>query len=154
MIQVRNHTFETNSSSVHAICISNQPARKPAFVYTTVYPQEFGWETEMYNDFDYKLSYLSALIGKDVTRRTRLEELLTELGIVATFKTTNQWDAYGYVDHGYEGLDFVDYVLESKDHLGRFLLNDNSYVQTGNDNSYEIPQPPADYDGVCFIKDN
>lgn len=157
MIQVRKGVFETNSSSVHAICISNKPVVGVAVSKTvSIYPEEFGWENSVYHDFDSKLSYLSAAINEDTVLRDRFEKLLNELGItqVGYILNNDGWFPWGYIDHNHDTVYFVDFVLFDKQHLYQFLFSSDSYVRTGNDNDNHTPEEPADYDGVCFIKRN
>lgn len=139
----RNNLFETNSSSVHAIVIDK-------YSYTGDLPNlgvsfsgdntEFGWENDTYNDTYSKLQYLISCINSvywvddDDTekKRTKLkkkfEGMMSELGVECVEYGT------GGVDHGYEAMNFVEFVLQDLDTLKRYLFSSKSYVVTGNDN--------------------
>lgn len=61
MIKIRKGVFETNSSSVHSLCISKEdklflfiPKTKSIKIRTN----EFGWEAEEYTSAEDKLSYI------------------------------------------------------------------------------------------------
>ena len=154
MFQIRQGAFETNSSSVHAICISKESVTVPEETCVRITPQKFGWESDVYCGFTDKLAYLSALIGKDPRQRYLLTESLERLNIQAEFTRDEGWSPYGYVDHGYEANDFVEHVLASDDALARFLFNSKSYIETGNDNGSQYPEEPVDYNGLYFMKEN
>lgn len=157
MIQIRNSVFETNSSSVHAICIQNAPVTIPQNIYMMVTANSFGWENRTINSKLEKLSYLSAAIGEDEHLRQSLISALNRLGIQVEFcENPSLWVGgdYGYIDHSEDTVPFVYHVLSDDDLLARFIFGDDSYVETGNDNNNYTPYLPRDYDGVCFLKSN
>lgn len=49
-------------------------------------------------------------------------------------RVKSRWGGdYGYVDHSYKLIPFINAVLSSKDLLARYLFGD-SFINTGNDN--------------------
>lgn len=140
--QIRRGCFETNSSSTHAICIAKANVDKESLPnHVTFVHGEFGWENEEYSSLWSKASYLYQAICccyEDDERQEKLNtivELLDTYGISCDFepdKDTRWGD--GYIDHGYETIDFVNAVLEDDDKLLRYLFGD-SMIITGNDNS-------------------
>jgi len=160
--QVRNNVFETNSSSMHSICISKKPVITDDINGKFVYfqPGEFGWEFEKYDDLEDKASYLYEAIT-DLYRDekecsdvlNRLYETLGKYGVSCKFKAKKK-DKYGftegYIDHVDQTAEFLKAVLHSENRLLRFLFGD-SFILTGNDNCYEdeVPQynvPESEYE--------
>lgn len=140
--QIRRSTFETNSSSTHAICITKSDVDKTNLPnYVEFEHGEFGWEVAEYHELYYKASYLyqaicSCSYGDDDEKEKMLDEIsetLSKYGITCTFEPdTSEWGD-GYIDHGSETIDFVKAVLSDEDKLLRYLFGD-SFVVTGNDN--------------------
>lgn len=57
--QIRKHVFETNSSSVHSLCIyMDRPDDFKLPDEVDIYPGQFGWEHESYSSVQSKLSYV------------------------------------------------------------------------------------------------
>lgn len=152
---IRNGTFETNSSSTHAIAIvKDNDYKVPKNVSFNF--GEFGWEYTVYRSTSDKASYLYTMIqyfdGEYVAEFnnkneyiSKIKEYLDEEGITYEFEesTVNDygWDEHGYVDHGLDNPDIVDDILKDKETFFRFLFDERSYVSTGNDNDrgYYIP---------------
>lgn len=140
--QIRRGTFETNSSSTHAICITKSDVNKSSLPnYVEFEHGEFGWEVAEYHGLHSKASYLyqaicSCCYGDDDRKENmlnRISKVLYEHGITCTFEPdTSEWGD-GYIDHGSETIDFVEAVLNDEDKLLRYLFGD-SFVVTGNDN--------------------
>lgn len=141
--QIRRSTFETNSSSTHAICITKTDVNKSNFPnYVDFEHGEFGWEVDEYWDLHSKASYLYQAIcdccyDRDDMKKEmldKIEETLGKYGITCSFEPDKDkvWGD-GYIDHGGETIDFVNAVLEDEDKLLRYLFGD-SLVVTGNDN--------------------
>lgn len=156
---IRNGVFETNSSSVHVIAISKE---KPKTLPSSIIfgHGEFGWEHHSYYASYIKAKYLNEAIHevfadwKDIEKgkekilavQNRIIANLAERGIEATF----DYDTYdnskyyenGYIDHGNELKHWVNDMLSDTDKLINFLFSDDSYVETGNDNSDDVPKIP------------
>lgn len=149
MRQIRRGVFETNSSSVHSICIQkDKNITLPNSVYFGI--GEYGWE------FDYvdTTSYLYTLILNSEDKEEKLNTLKNVLdrhNINYTFEEPklrqdwlgNEYLDTGYIDHNYEAADFVDALLNDEELLLRCLFGTDSCVYTGNDNS-------AEEDNMCY----
>ena len=140
MRQIRKGIFETNSSSCHSICISKQSPEIKQHV--TFYIGEYGWENSVVPAKDYLYTaILSFQDRKELLRK--LTDILNAHSISYDFQepvmSTWNGDEYlenGYIDHVDETRGFVNAVLNDEDMLMRCLFS-NSYVVTGNDNSYD-----------------
>ena len=165
---IRPSVFETNSSSIHAIAISNEtPVDLPSYVYFG--RGEYGWEWERYDWEGDRANYLYECLidlyygwGNDDSRLTevcdQIKHDLALYGIDCKFEEVNRVDLFaGWVDHGSENKELVEYLLSDPDNLIRYLFNDDSYILTGNDNTdYEDDyfKLPKDYNGIQFMKYN
>lgn len=121
----------------------------------------FGWETEKYHDMGSKIifSYIQAIsLIEDVRNvddkfKAKAEDWLKMLEKVIKdnlgvreieWKLTTILDLeesngkyHAYIDHqsaSYEGMNTQ--MFDSEEELTRFLFNNDSYIQTGNDNGY------------------
>lgn len=168
-LSIRRNVFETNSSSVHAIAISNEiPSDLPSFIYFG--RGEYGWEWERYDYDEDKANYLyECLIDlyydwanqDDVELSEVCDQIKRDLasyGIGCKFEEFDRDTLFvGWVDHGSENRELVEYLLSDPDNLIRYLFNNDSYILTGNDNTdceddyYELPK---DYNGIQFMKYN
>lgn len=128
----RNSVFETNSSSVHAIVITKDNNNieipkdlPPILEMETV---DFGWEVDRYNDFSSKLQYLYNACESCETYKPKLDAFLSEVGIEMVDYTP------GYIDHGYDTVNFLEFVFSDINNFKRYLFSPDSFIQTGNDN--------------------
>lgn len=146
MIKIRNSVFETNSSSIHAICVSSKPVDANGLT-VRLRIGEFGWEHEWYQDIDSRASYIytAACYIYDKDFYKKFKELLEPYGIKvecygsdrARFTNWGSDEYYldnGYIDHGGELQEFVDRCLDDADVLIRFIFGEESFVMTTNDN--------------------
>ncbi len=171
MKQIRNHCFETNSSSVHAICIN--------VTENPVYPEcvefafdDFGWTHLNYTDMSDRANYLWTALtntyivyGGDKELEKELENIKNKIinwfeedRIKYEFHTPakDSWEL-GYVDHSEDLEDFLNWVLECKENLYQYLFTNNSFIETGNDNTeedypYEGLNKRYDDDYIVFSK--
>ena len=138
---IRSNVFETNSSSVHTITISNNfPQSIDNYIFFD--RGEYGWEWEIYNSSQDKANYLyECMIDlfyhnnslKEKCDRIREELALYKVG--CDFAEVNENNLFeGYVDHGSQNEELVNYLLDNPDKLIDYLFNDTSYIATGNDN--------------------
>jgi hypothetical protein len=100
------------------------------------------------NDDDTKLLEVCDQIKRD----------LASYGIGCKFEEFDRDTLFaGWVDHGSENRELVEYLLSDPDNLIRYLFNNDSYILTGNDNAdcednyFEMPD---DYNGIQFMKYN
>ena len=125
MINIRRGAFETNSSSVHALCISKD-TKFTIPNHIILIGGEFGWRDDVDGGtIDYL--YQACL---DVGKEQLLFDFLDKHNIA--------WERYseennGYVDHA-NALDLDD-LFSDENRLLRFLFGGKSFVKLGNDNS-------------------
>ena len=149
-IKIRKGTWETNSSSTHALVIRMEmPKELP---YDDVYFDlgEFGWEQREYYDIDSRCCYLhTALFQRFVSYkndkekyyeyRNKITSILKEYGVVAKWKnieTITQDNFYNYyIDHADELDDFIELVINNRELLIEWLFNNESLLVTDNDNN-------------------
>lgn len=144
MIKIRKNTFETNSSSTHAIAIPKEPNFKKQS-HVDFKWGEFGWEYEVYYDTESKASYLYTMIQYFVKSKnyiSLIKEYLDNANITYSFEESRGdiWDN-GYVDHGGDNKDVIEGILKTKESFLTYLFDERAYVSTGNDNDegYFIP---------------
>lgn len=133
-INIRRGCFETNSSSMHSVCIGegdlNDLVEKIDF-----YTGEYGWEHEVLTTTKEKASYLfqQFLYFHDDSSANakfeKLKELLDSCGIKYDF----HYDVGGYIDHDSASMEFIDAIIADADSLLQYLFGD-SIVVLGNDN--------------------
>lgn len=131
--QIRKGLFETNSSSVHALCIpKNEPYTLPNEVIFQV--GEYGWgPDEEYNTANYLYTTLLYLEMNDKLRE--LKEILAKHGVTSVFKKPRNDD--WYVDHSgcYDpDHNFLEDIFKDEDKLLRYLFCPSSYILIFNDN--------------------
>ena len=150
MIKIRRNVFETNSSSVHSIVVCNEALKDNHAPFVFFRLGEFGWSMDFLDDSWERASYFytaaCALRQHDV--RDEIINLLEPLGIDCVFDEENppQYDEYnrfyyldnGGIDHVDGCRDFVNALMKDGEMLARFLLDDRSFVVTGNDNCDDI----------------
>ena len=164
MKQIRKGVFETNSSSVHAICISKTTDKECYYVPTELHFGfgDFGWQFATYDSVSDKASYLWTAICSLYVDLESVELIKDKIKdwIKSSYPNTDitfsmptkdeKWNLLefeGYIDHFEDTRNFVDYVLENANNLFNYLLDCDSFVATGNDNS-EDDIPP--YDGYMI----
>ena len=130
---IRKGTFETNSSSVHSICISKKPVGNIKGKKISFYLGEYGWENESVDVADYLYTAIMSRSDSDEFL-DRLKVVLDKYNIEYTFQPIEKASRWWGIDHSYETTDFLNAVLGDEDLLLRCLFNDDSVVYTGNDN--------------------
>ena len=135
MRQIRSNVFETNSSSVHSLCISKKawipPDRTVEFRVG-----DYGWDFGAADP----VSYLYTAIIDNPKALDRLREILDKHGIKYRFQPNdNKW--FLVIDHSGEAKFIAEKILGDEDQTLRFLFSPESIVYTGNDN--EEPDVPC-----------
>lgn len=138
--QIRRGTFETNSSSTHAICITKSDIDKNTLPkHITFTHGEFGWEFDVHEDSWTKASYLYQAIcdtSDGIEKQKKLDKiknLLDAYGVSCEFASDqNKYDD-GYIDHSNETDELIAELLGDGEKLVRYLFGD-SFIVTGNDN--------------------
>lgn len=149
MVNIRKGVFETNSSSMHSVCISkNNNYEFPSYVYFTL--GEFGWESCTYWGYDKLASYLyTAIVDyygyKNLDEiedyKNYIYETLGKYNVDCEFEDIvwrgddYKWLDNGYIDHVGELCDFLNDIRKSERKLIRFLFSPDSFILSGNDNS-------------------
>lgn len=173
MINIRKGTFETNSSSTHSICVThtNNLCPIPEKIEIDLDNYGFGWEYEKYNTTEEKLAYLliGAMSGYKndfVSTAKRLDKIVSTIkkwvkvvnikGIEVVSYGDNMYfePIEGYVDHRDELDELVGAMLENEELLKRYLFSDESFILTGNDNSFGYPDIRVPYEHSEFYKGN
>ena len=144
MKQFRCGTFETNSSSTHAICIPKKTVDKKSLTgqRLTFELGNFGWECREVDAANYLYTALM-LHPNHADLIDRLVAVLDKYGVLytmqdpifvkASWSSTGRCLSNGSIDHDYEAVSFVETVLQDEDRLLRYLFA-GSRVFTGNDN--------------------
>ena len=160
MRKIRTGIFETNSSSVHCICIVNSGDN--IFLTNKVLScitEKFGWEHETYFDTEDKADYLLTMIYTSEHPSEYLEKfrsILHKHGIELGERKTDWY----YIDHSSEWGDTLNELLNNEELLMNFLFNPDSYVETANDNDdclYELYRDIGEakrYRYTVFVKGN
>lgn len=143
---IRNGIFETNSSSVHSICISKKPVGNVKGKKITFYLGEYGWEHETVDTPDYLYTAIMCQNNSEELL-DKLKSILDKYEVDYTFQPEDKAKWYS-IDHGYGTDEFVNAVLDNEDLLLRYLFDNESVVYTGNDNCGS-----KDYLDTCFIGD-
>lgn len=144
MLNIRKGLFETNSSSVHVLVIpKDQAIHIPKSVRLSF--NDYGWSEGIEYD---TLNYLyQACVDKGKSELNKFFAYLKRKGVEEIYAPelqweSNRWGTYatnneGYVDHA--DCIPLDYLFSNESLLDRFLFGDDSFVETGNDNSYNTP---------------
>ena len=159
MRKIRFNTFETNSSSTHAIVIPKKVKEERWSLYAYRWEQDYGFGREECRLVEYwneKLAYIylvlrDTLEEKDTITlnnfKLRVERLFIEVHSSFQFDYSNclnPKDVFEYIDKENNYGNFVDHsaeipkelierVLEDDDFLKRFLFNTDSYITIGGD---------------------
>lgn len=144
MIQIRNGVFETNSSSVHSICISKKKSKIDTKNVVYFEMGEYGWEHDTVDIKDYLYTAINYFEDREELLE-RLESILKKHKIRYCFKYCFGKYRNVWLDHFEETREFVEAVLNDEDMLMRLLFNKESVVYTGNDND------DGDYYDSCFV---
>lgn len=159
MRKIRTGIFETNSSSVHCICIANSGENDFTRTVLRCETDEFGWEYGMYSDVYSKADYLITMIycyKHSDEYLEKLRSILLEHGIELAEKETSSY----YIDHCGEWDNTLDELLNNEELLMSFLFNPKSYIETTNDNDGSVDElyedvEQAERDGnTVFVKGN
>lgn len=151
-LQIRNHTFETNSSSAHSFTLGENPEFllrdinvQHSYVYDVVTDSiilrggEYGWGIETLTSWNERANYLLTQTFYKMDTEGLQEKILrimTEfLGYTVKFIGSNDWEDpnRAYVDH--ESTDLVDDILFGSDQdIINFIFNKGTTVLIDNDN--------------------
>lgn len=131
-IQLRKNVFETNSSSIHSICISkNDDYTLPAVCKFEL--KEYGWGPDYeYNVKNYLYTALACLNRTEEIEK--LKEILERHNVRAEFESYSSDDDF-YIDHP-DLEELIEYLFkdENENTLLSFLFGSKSIVLIYNDN--------------------
>lgn len=144
MRTIRTNCFETNSSSTHSITIDSSTHGNTRNVRgAKIYPGEFGWDWNRFNDFLTKASYFWTLVVDHPNDHPDLKERMERLAEKHEFTLLPiKAGSYCYVDHGWEHYKkFIGLHPELNTDAGLFdfLTSKSCWIMLGNDNSYGEP---------------
>jgi hypothetical protein len=138
-ISARDGVFETNSSSSHSVTIAENEMRTATFPADMlragridVRLGQYGWEWMRYYKPETKLAYLLTQVNGNHSKMLeicRTVEKHTGCKVVIDPVSAGS----SYVDHESHGNGYE--LTQDSEKLIDFLLSENSYIQTGNDNS-------------------
>lgn len=152
---IRTGVFETNSSSSHSISLGKDDL---PFVYSPMLPDRegkiylysdhFGWEWSKYNDALTKATYVAIAYKNNDSMLESLVDLIKQ--------TTGCYDVIIDVEDGYIDHQSYETAPSDIDDIKNFIFNSNSWLFTGNDNSYPPSMfydvPVYNADGTVTIK--
>ena len=144
MIQIRSNVFETNSSSVHSLCISKEPYEIPNGVVDFI-PEYYGWEEGSALPVSYLITAMYCNEMEDMI--PHLKGILDKYGVHYIIHQPEK-NSYGWyencdIDHSGNLIGFLYDIMQDEDKLLRFLFSKDSIVYTGNDND-------SDADSMCY----
>jgi hypothetical protein len=146
LINTRRGIFETNSSSTHALVIHSLDYKKDD-EERDIDVADFGWESKTYFSIEEKLSYLLTyaytandlpfyILLKNTFPTYKFNIYIINGHLIESSNLFNNLDSSYYspgnLDHAYE-LDISE--LKKPELLKAFVLGDENYVITGNDNN-------------------
>lgn len=159
MRQIRTGVFETNSSSVHSICIANDmpDMEKWRGTHLKVYGDDYGWEQQELADPETRMSYMYTAFMSRYTFdevKDRLDAVFAPYGVELEFEIPSYWhsnyhdcDFYDCgIDHDYDLGDFMQATWYDANAMVRFAFGEKSFVHTGNDNTDWDEYPAGWYD--------
>lgn len=159
MRQIRTGVFETNSSSVHSICIANDMPDMDKWRGTVlrVKGDDYGWSMEELADPESRMSYMYTAFMSQFTFeevQNRLTEVFREYDIELDFEEPryrhSKYSGIDYydcnIDHAYELADFIQATWNDSSTMLSFVFGEKSFVHTGDDNTYWDEYPEHWYD--------
>lgn len=145
---IRNKTFETNSSSTHAITIPRKLESKEKYSKIFFDIDEFGWAYGKHELKNYIWTAICDLYPNNYQEyKEKLIDILKDYYEEIEFTEPEYDESYdddgnlkwrylnsyqGYIDHCRELEDFLDELFNNEELLVSALRN--GYVRTGNDN--------------------
>ena len=135
-IKIRKSAFETNSSSIHSLCIPQSTSYKIP-KYVNFYLGRYGWGPDIEtNPGNYLYTYLA--LTNDDKRIKQLENILYKHGAEhVSFEPYNKKEGWYdfYIDHASESEDWVNSLFADEEKLLRHLFTPGAVLYITNDNS-------------------
>ena len=170
---IRRKTFETNSSSTHAITIPRKIDKnllkgvRPSIYF---HIDEFGWAYGKYELKDYIWTAICDIYPKEYEEyKQKIINILSPYYKKIEFEEPTFDEHYdedgnlkwkyldsmqGYIDHCHELKDFLDEIFENEELFINAVLD--GYVRTGNDNAdgYYLDELDDDPNYYHYYKGN
>ena len=134
IIKKRSSVFETNSSSIHSLCIPNNMAYQiPDYVDYRL--EQYGWGPDIVDDTG---SYLYTALMKlgDIDHICQLKDVLYRHGVKDVQlerADRHNWLEF-WVDHVEDLKPFIEEIFADEEKLLRFLFTPGAVVYITNDN--------------------
>ena len=135
-IKIRKNCFETNSSSIHSLCIPKNASYKVP-KYVNFYLGCYGWGPDIENNpGNYLYTYL--VLTYDTERIEKLENILYKHGAehvnFEPYKKKEEWYDF-YIDHAAESEYWVNSLFADEEKLLCHLFTPGAVIYMTNDNS-------------------
>lgn len=159
MKTIRKNVFETNSSSTHSICITNNVLFDDLRTHIDFKMQSFGWEEDSFNDVETKANYLytSLCNNKEYDLILAISDILNKNRITCTFQNPEDTKYGGdleYIDHYSCLYEEFKKICINEEALKRYLFSSESFIVTGNDNSGNEVEINVTYPHIEIYKGN
>lgn len=134
-IKTRTSVFETNSSSIHSLCIpQGKPYKIPKYINFNL--GCYGWGPDIETSpGDYLYTYLA--LTDDKKRIKQLENILYDHGAehvsFEPYRDKDKWDVF-YIDHASESENWVNSLFADEEKLLRHLFTPGAVIYMTNDN--------------------
>lgn len=147
MITIRNGVFETNSSSIHTICIPKKRYVDYLPDKLTFGIERFGWGPSLHA-YPSNLNYLNVFLNFLKTNKwypSSTEKYTRYKGAVDKFLADNEiegefidqpenYNERGYIDHESECDEIFDKIFADPEIMENFLLSPGNFIICINDN--------------------
>ena len=165
MINVRKNLFETNSSSTHAICISNKDTDYNMYIGSTIHYTlgQFARNKTTLTTFVDKLSYLMTTI-RDINDYNKnrpnnnydfpsydknyIKDVLHKCLNITIIECD---DSIHYVECFADSIEWLNFIYNDETSLLRFLFSDNSIVVTSSQDCEYIDEDDSS-DNETYIQ--
>lgn len=151
MRKIRKNVFETNSSSMHSVCISGEKEldnpNLPILCGTNKVLSrfgEFGWEIENYSDQETKLSYLLTMIAETSYRKENkcnfyeLDDFKMVQDVICEYCKCDGIEIYG------------DFEVKKSNYGDYYYLDFDGYIDHQSHEDYSCLQDFLDDYGVTI----
>lgn len=147
MITIRNGVFETNSSSIHTICIPKKRYVDYLPDKLTFGIERFGWGPSLHA-YPSNLNYLNVFLNflktnkwcpgsmeKYIRYKEAVDKFLADNEIEGEFlDQPEDWTRHGYIDHESECDSIFDKIFADPEMMENFLLSPGNFIICINDN--------------------
>lgn len=148
MIKIRRNTFETNSSSTHALAVPvKRLNNKELPSHIDFHLGEFGWDFVEVSSADYFYTWLfnhykdnKKLLSEKINE---LDNILREYGITATYENKHEFtEIFDNEPYTYVGTGYIDHTEDLDEHFEKLLQHKAALIKficvgrvfTGTDN--------------------